>query len=278
MESLTQIQLLVLCVEGALVIAGVLIWIFGSMRVGQLAPEWDVPVTNTLMLAWAVLFGGFLGQLIGIGLLRAFPAEMRVLEVVQVLVLGSGLHGGLLAGWFAVHTFVRRNGHALPLAIERPIRVSDTARAGVATLLRVLPVVMGVGFLWGMVLQGLGIPVEQQDLVGVFARADSPVALAGLVVLAIVIVPISEELIFRAGIFRILKGRIGRWPAIAVSSTLFALLHGSWVGFAPLFCLGALFCIAYERSRSVAVPMIAHGLFNLNSILMIVLAPVEFLQ
>jgi membrane protease YdiL (CAAX protease family) len=99
-----------------------------------------------------------------------------------------------------------------------------------------------------------------------------------MLVLAVVLAPIAEELIFRAGMFRVLKGRIGRWPAIAISSALFAALHLSWAGFAGLFCLGVVFCLSYERTRNIAVPIVAHGLFNLNSIIVILAIPPEFLQ
>jgi len=144
--------------------------------------------------------------------------------------------------------------------------------------IRALPVILLVGLAASVVLRALGIPVEEQDVVGVFARTDSAAALAGMLVLAVVIAPVTEELVFRAGLFRMLAGRIGRWPAITVSSALFAALHLSWAGFVPLFCLGVIFCFAYARTGNIAVPIIAHGLFNLNNIMWILAMPPEFFQ
>lgn len=278
MESFSKTQLTVLGVEGLLVIAGIALWTILSKRTERKAPVWSAPLPDTLFLAWGVVFGAFAGQLAGVSLIKAFPEGLRASEAVRILVIGACFHGGCLAAWLMVHGFLRGKGRALPPINRRPSPAGIAAGSGLAAFLRVLPVVLAVGFLWGVLLRRLGLPVEQQDLVGVFARTDSPVELVALLVLAIVVAPLNEELIFRAGIFRMLEGRIGRWAAIAVSSALFALLHASWIGFAPLFCLGIVFCLAYERSGNIAVPVIAHGLFNLNSIVLILVMPAEFLQ
>jgi membrane protease YdiL (CAAX protease family) len=50
---------------------------------------------------------------------------------------------------------------------------------------------------------------------------------------------------------------------------IFALLHGSATAFLPLFALGVFFALAYERTGRIAVPMIAHALFNLHTILLV---------
>ncbi|HEY5551217.1 MAG TPA: CPBP family intramembrane glutamic endopeptidase [Opitutaceae bacterium] len=278
MDSLTQTQLIVLAIEVILVAAGILAWIITFRRGASRALVWDVPVTDTLFLAWAILFGAFLGQLVGVVLLKMLPAAMRASEAVQIIVVGGCFDAGCIGAWLGVHYFMRAKGQALPAASEAPARIGTTLRDSGIVFIRALPVIAVVGLAASAALQALNIPVKEQDVVGVFARTDSPVALAGMLVLAVIVAPVAEELIFRAGLFRTLSGRIGRWPAIAVSSSLFALLHLSWASFVPLFCLGALFCLAYERTRNLAVPIIAHGLFNLNSIVLIVVLPPELLQ
>ncbi len=60
-----------------------------------------------------------------------------------------------------------------------------------------------------------------------------------------------------------------RWVAYAVSAGLFALAHANWISFLPLFILGLLFASAYERTGRIAVPMLAHALFNLNSLVLV---------
>ena len=60
-----------------------------------------------------------------------------------------------------------------------------------------------------------------------------------------------------------------RWVAFTVSAGLFAALHGNWVSSLPLFVLGLVFAAAYERTGRIAVPMLAHALFNLNTLLLV---------
>lgn len=278
MPDLNNIQIAYLVIEGLLVVAGVVAWFAGSLRTTGPGLEWNAPLTDTLMLAWAVLVGGFFGQIAGTTFLKMLPETVRAAESVQILVVGFSFDAGCLAAWFAVHAFTRGRGEPLPPATEVSVGAMRSLREGATVFVRLLPAVLAVGLAWGFLLTNLGLPAEQQDLVGVFARAETPGAITGLLLLAVVVAPVTEELVFRAGVFRILKGRIGRWPAMAASSCLFAFLHFSWLSFAPLFCLGILFCMAYERSRNIAVPIIAHGLFNLNSILMIVTLPPELLQ
>jgi len=87
-----------------------------------------------------------------------------------------------------------------------------------------------------------------------------------MIVLAAIVAPITEELIFRAGLFRYLRTRIPRALALILPALLFALLHGNLAAFTPLCALGVFFALAYERTGSIAVPMIAHALFNLHTI------------
>jgi membrane protease YdiL (CAAX protease family) len=83
---------------------------------------------------------------------------------------------------------------------------------------------------------------------------------------AVVGAPITEELTYRIFLQTGLLALLGRtWPAIVLTSALFALMHS---GVTPahalpsLFVLGAAMGIAYERSRSPLVPILIHALFN----------------
>lgn len=278
MESISQTQQILLGAEGILFLAGIYLWVFRAPSSPRIGFNWSATIPDALLLVWGVLFGAFIGQLAGMSAMKAAPSVFEPNEALRFLVLGSSFQFGCLAGWFAMHAFLRTRGRPLPTMNSSPARPVASVPAGLATFLRVLPVVITVGLLWAIVLRAVGIPVEQQDLVGVFERADSTIEFAALLFLATIIAPLTEELVFRAGLFRALQSYIGRIAAIALSSALFALLHGSWVGFAPLFCLGVVFCLSYERTGNIAVPMIAHGLFNLNSIILILVLPAELLQ
>ena len=108
-----------------------------------------------------------------------------------------------------------------------------------------------------------------------FVHADSPLLLAVMITLAIVIAPLAEELVFRAGLFRYFRTRMPRWIALTVPALIFATLHVNWTtldGFAslaPLTALAIIFSLAYERTGRIGTSIVAHGLFNLNTILLI---------
>jgi hypothetical protein len=57
-----------------------------------------------------------------------------------------------------------------------------------------------------------------------------------------------------------------RWAILLIPALLFAALHANLASFPQLCVLGIGFSLAYERSGNIAVPMLAHALFNLNTI------------
>ncbi len=145
---------------------------------------------------------------------------------------------------------------------SRPILV------GTITFLISLPVINGVGLGWKTILALLDFPTSEQSMVDVFRNADDPVLLLLMIVLAVVIAPLTEELIFRAGLFRYLRTRISRPFAMVLPALIFAYFHDNLAAFVPLLALGILFAFAYERSGRISVPIIAHALFNLNTIVL----------
>jgi len=127
-----------------------------------------------------------------------------------------------------------------------------------------------VGQISNFVLENLfGISLELQPSVDLLlnAKTSHTYILAALAVG--IFAPIAEELLFRAVIFRGLKSKFTTIGAMIISSIIFALVHYSLSNFAALFTIGIIFCIAYEKSKDIRVPMIAHSLFNFFNFLFI---------
>ena len=85
--------------------------------------------------------------------------------------------------------------------------------------------------------------------------------------LAVVIAPVTEEIVFRG---LILRGLLGRWrPAAAVlfSAGLFALVHFNPVQAPVALLLGLLTGWLYVRTRSLGLCILAHALNNAASYL-----------
>jgi membrane protease YdiL (CAAX protease family) len=146
--------------------------------------------------------------------------------------------------------------------------------AGLATYAICLPLLVGgvlLSMLLAVVLQALGTPPQppSHPLQDELASGGGTHWVA-LFVLAAVIVPPIEEIMFRGVLYRHLRewwGRLGSVAGIAAaalaSSLLFAAIHPQGIAFVPI--LGALavgFCIARELGGSVAAASIAHGINN----------------
>jgi ABC-2 type transport system permease protein len=106
------------------------------------------------------------------------------------------------------------------------------------------------------VLRASGI--AQQQL------ADSARDISGSIwipVLAIVAAPLFEEFIFRGLIFGGLKRSMGLLASVGASAAVFAVVHPP-LSMIPVFFLGVCTAIAYDRTKMLLAPMLAHGIYN----------------
>jgi uncharacterized protein len=223
-------------------------------------PRWDVPLSGFLLLAWLVCAGGFTASL-GARVI----IDRRPMGSDEMIALGTVAGQVGILGGIAVFRRFFDHSKSEPIASKW----NSVASSGVATFLLAMPVVFVTSLLWQALLDAVGLPAEKQDLIRMFLEVESPLLLVAMVFLACVGAPVTEELVFRAGIFRYARSRLPRWGALLLPSCLFAALHGNLASFAPLVALGILFSLAYERTGRIGTSMIAHALFNLNSLVLI---------
>lgn len=225
---------------------------------------WDVTVPDFLLFAFVIIAGGLVAGFAG-GLILA---RLDLSTDTRMILGSAAFQLGLLIG----PTLVPLNLGHHPL---RPPLDRRAWQSGIATFLIVLPVVTAVNLIWLEVLKLLGLPVQQQDLLRMFTQAEDPALIILMVVLATMVAPVTEELLFRATLFRYLRTRVPRWIALGVPGTIFAVLHVNWMtldglpSLVPLITLAVIFSLAYERTGRISTAMIAHGLFNLHTILLL---------
>jgi len=104
---------------------------------------------------------------------------------------------------------------------------------------------------------------------------DTPGKL-GLVLLAVVVAPATEEFFFRGTLFRSVRDRHGFWPAALASAIPFGLVH-----YVPAPAIDALLLQVtmvftglglawiYERRGTIVAPVAAHMLFNVIGVVTI---------
>ncbi|MEO6002111.1 MAG: type II CAAX endopeptidase family protein [Opitutus sp.] len=237
-----------------------------AARGNQALAPWSVSVSDFLLFAFLMVAGGlFSAFLSGLILARfSLPPDTKTILNSAVFQLG------LLIG-----------PAVLPLNLSHrplvPPFLSNVFRSGAATFLIALPIVSLVNLAWQALLDLCGLPAEQQDLLRMFSQATEPALIGVMIVLATVIAPITEELLFRATLFRYLRTRVPRWIALLVPGVVFAALHVNWsnldglASFLPLVTLAAVFSLAFERTGRIGTAMVAHGLFNLHTIMLVLL-------
>lgn len=78
-----------------------------------------------------------------------------------------------------------------------------------------------------------------------------------------VLAGVSEEILFRGGLQRLLvTGGVNHHAAIWITAVIFSMIHMQFYGFVPRMLLGAFFGYSLFWTRSLWVPIILHALNN----------------
>lgn len=237
-------------------------------------PAWPVTGAEFALFAALIFSSGFGCQMVAQTLLKNLLAASPSRAGLEIFLYGATFHGGALLGWCLFPTMRRRLHfeYGAESPPERPGPRPDWPAPfyqAVGALLTALPVLIVFNLGWTVLLHRLGLPEEPQDLIAIFAGTKSPVVLAGMLVVACGLAPLNEELLFRAGLYRFCRQRLGRNWALVISGLCFGALHANWASLLPLAVLGMALAVAYEATGDIRVSVIAHGLFNLNTIVIV---------
>lgn len=228
-----------------------------------------------MQLAFALLYGvGYLsgggggggGDGAGGGL-----EDSAELPLKQQLISGVVIQAAAATAAIGTMILFRRRGSPARLRLGGRA-LADGVRLGPAWLLVVLPWMMFATLVVSAIRLSIGErPDETHQLLQKLQVADDPVLTALLLLTALVVAPVTEEVLFRgvvqgglAAAFAKFAGGEGissRWAAILLASAGFAVLHEPWS--IPLIFLFALMLgWLYERTASLWVPIIVHFGFN----------------
>ncbi|MEK7867339.1 MAG: type II CAAX endopeptidase family protein [Planctomycetota bacterium] len=98
-----------------------------------------------------------------------------------------------------------------------------------------------------------------RSLFGEDAAATRPAM--WLIALAVAAAPLFEEFLFRGLLYQGLRRSFRPWVAVATSATIFAIVHPP-VSALPVFVLGVATALAFDRTRLLLAPMVAHAVYN----------------
>jgi membrane protease YdiL (CAAX protease family) len=149
-------------------------------------------------------------------------------------------------GWI-----VRRTEHRPPVEVARKGALGALSRGLLIGFAMFGAVIANIWFLGDYHVLGWG-------------SVTGPVALFGFTAAAAV----TEELMFRGVLFRIVEGRIGTWLSLILTSLLFGLSHvfnpGAtlWSALAIAIEAGGMLAAAYAATRNLWVPIGLHFAWN----------------
>jgi membrane protease YdiL (CAAX protease family) len=251
-----------------------------------LRPSSHQTAEYVLLFAGALMFVALAVIRIWRPLIRPVPAPAPVwglwdaLKVGALYILGAVLFASIFRpnpvapmtdnrGWFA-DIFVRIlvNGAIISVVIdERAGRWADLGfrgkllrniLIGAAAFLALQPVLFLIQ--WGMSSFFEMVPLQESLRAIYEGKSASLLVIASFT--AIVLAPLSEELLFRAYLQPVLERWFGWIPGIIMTSALFAAAHGDMFAIITTFVLGLTLGYIYNRTRSLAAPVCLHMLFN----------------
>lgn len=134
------------------------------------------------------------------------------------------------------------------------------------TLMAVWPLVMAMMSLTILVmrrLKGEDFEVPQHDALQMITESASLPLVVLVIALAVVVAPILEELLFRGLFQTMIRSYLLRpWPAIAITSILFAMIHKNAEHWPALFVLAMGLGYSYEKNGSLLRAILMHAMFN----------------
>lgn len=115
--------------------------------------------------------------------------------------------------------------------------------------------------IWGLLLL-VALAVVLSPLMRLLPahQTDIPSGVWAVVTL-VVVAPIVEELIFRGGVFTIMRGTCRPTMAAMISALLFGIMHGQVAIAIEAFLAGVVFSYSYILTQSIFAPIVLH-IFN----------------
>ena len=146
---------------------------------------------------------------------------------------------------------VRRTEHRAPTEVARTGAAARIARGLLIGAGMVAAVIVTIAFLGGYHVHGLGSVTGAVALLGFMAAAA-----------------VTEELLFRGVLFRVIEERTGTWIALLLTGVVFGLMHlvnpdaSLWGSIAIAIEAGFMLAACYAATRSLWVPIGLHFGWN----------------
>lgn len=221
---------------------------------------------------WMLVVANFttllFGMLLASGLTHWLHGwERSDLELLSAVCAAGGFQGATLV---LVAVMLRQ----CAMTWDEAFGVFGNVKRAVANALAWAPGIVIVALLLGyganLVLTLLGGEPEPQAAVQILQRTDSLLHRCVLGFLAVVLAPVSEEILFRGVVYPTIK-QLGL-PHLALwgTSIIFAMTHANLMAFVPLVFVAVMLTWLYEKTGNLLAPIVAHAVFNLMNFVVLI--------
>jgi membrane protease YdiL (CAAX protease family) len=221
-----------------------------------------------LLISWLIMAfagGGLLAGIIeNVG--SHLPRATR--EFLETIALNVAFQG---VSFILVLCFLRKEKLSFTSAFG--LKTPPIARSiiiGVVAALFVLPIVWALQEISVYVITELEYTASPQEIIRkIQSGVETPSHQIYLFVVAVLIAPIIEEILFRGILYPTVK-QLG-FPKLAYwgISILFAATHMNLQTFLPLLFLAMLLTLLYEETDNLIAPIAAHSCFNAINFVML---------
>lgn len=260
---------------GILLVLGLAIDICLLVRFVRQPAEWFRKINRLLWRPW-----GWPDLFFILFIIAAL--HLLILGVLQMLQLSGGLDGlDNVSVWIVAHSVVlhwaaiaiigfraRQRGITwrVGFAHGNSAPVGD-ALQGLAAYVAIIPILLFYAAVYHVWLQWTGHEPAPQEVVRLFSEVGEGFMFYYFILLAVLVAPVAEEILFRGVLLPALGRRWGMGAAILVSSVLFAIIHFHIPSLVPLFVFSIALSLAYIYTETIVVPIVMHSLFNAVSLM-----------
>lgn len=204
---------------------------------------WPDALFALLLIAW------FVSNLLG--------SQGREVVITAPMLVANAVFTGLLLVCLAAFLVFRSLNPLKIFGLNLPGFRRSVAIAPLA-LLAALPVIY---FVHALSHRAFGEPPPQPLVQFLMQNAGWNDRLL-LAFTAIVVAPVSEEVIFRGYLYGTFRRYAGRGWALGVSAVIFAAIHAHLPALGGLLVLAVVLTLIYEYTTSLWGPIVLHALFN----------------
>ncbi len=214
-----------------------------------------------------ILLGVVVCSMVGALVCEFFPGEGW--GWLRVVISTLSLQVGALV---VVHMGIREEGVGWGEAFGLcGSRLRRAAVLGLVAGVMVLPLAWMMSYGTGEVMRWLSVEPETQVVVETLQSLGGGGVYLLIGLIAVTTAPLAEEVLFRGILYAFLRRRVGMGWGMWVSAGVFGLIHMNAMTFPSLVLLGVLLVWLYELTGSLVAPVVAHAVFNLANLFLLLL-------